>query len=326
MQFSGTIMCTKFESPSTRLAPQQKRAFTLIELLVVISIIGVLIGMLLPAVQAVRESARRAHCLNNLKQLGLAVQNYHDTQNQIPPSRAADGFLTWPVYLMPFTEDQNLYERFDMKAMYVDQDVDIVKVNMPTMMCTSRRTGQEDSEFESKPASPIGAVGDYAGNAGTSRYFPHDDWAYFDVPVDGIFNSGYESENPVVSNRLESRAKGRYKLADVTDGTSNTIFIGEKAVNIDFMGNPGGWGDGSIYNGDDPGTAMRIGGYGMQLAATTRFGAPGPGAIPVFGSSHPAVVNFLFGDGSVRNLTKSTDEETLRRLFSRNDGMVVSVD
>ena len=85
--------------------------FTLVELLVVIAIIGILIGMLLPAVQMVRESARRVTCANNLKQLGLAVHNYHDSKQQIPPSRARDGFLTWPVYLMPYLELQNLQNR-----------------------------------------------------------------------------------------------------------------------------------------------------------------------------------------------------------------------
>ena len=299
--------------------------FTLVELLVVIAIIGILIGMLLPAVQMVRESARRVTCANNLKQLGLAVQNYHDSKQQIPPSRARDGFLTWPVYLMPYLEQQNLQNQLDLDKLYVDQDPEIVKIGMQTMICPSRRAGTNLSLREVN-GEPVGAVGDYAGNAGTSEFFPYDDWANFDVPVNGVINSGLYKENPIEAGMLVHGEKGRYKFKDVTDGLSHTIFLGEKAVNIDFIRQPGGWGDGCIYNGNEPGTFMRMGGYGFLLAATQKFGAPGPGAIPVFGSAHPQIVNFAFGDGHVANLSVSTDEETLRRLCSRNDGLVVSID
>lgn len=304
---------------------RRNSGFTLVELLVVIAIIGILIGMLLPAVQMVREAARRTHCLNNLKQMGLAIQNYHDTKGQIPPARAADGFLTWPVFLMPFAEAQNLYDRFDLLRPYADQDPQIVRQSWPVMNCPSRRVGGEVSLFEVN-GEPVGAVGDYAGNAGTSLYYPYDDWANFDVPVDGVINSGYAADNPVSGGMLVHGEKGRYKFRDVLDGLSNTLFIGEKAVNQEFALNPGGWGDGCIYNGNEPGTFMRLGGYGMGLAETRYFGAPGPGAIPVFGSHHPQVVNFVFGDGHVASLATMTDEETLRRLCARNDGEVVQID
>jgi prepilin-type processing-associated H-X9-DG protein len=192
------------------------------------------------------------------------------------------------------------------------------------MFCPSRRDPQV-SNFEGGGA-PEGACGDYAGNAGTSKYFPFDVWAGFDESVDGVFNSGFASENPLVGNRLKGGPKGRYQFKAVTDGLSNTIFLGEKAVNRDFLGDPGGWGDGSIYNGDQPGTVMRLGGYGLRIANNDQFGAPGPGTIPVWGSAHGQVCNFAMGDGSVQSLAKSLDEETLRRLCSRNDGEVVTLD
>lgn len=302
--------------------------FTLVELLVVISIIGILMAMTLPAVQMVREAASRTRCLNNIRQLGLAIHNYHDSQSQIPPARVGNstenGFLTWPVLLMPYLEQNNLYERFDLLARYVDQDPDILAQPMPMMFCRSRRDPMV-SNSESN-GGPVGACGDYAGNAGTSEYFPLDLWAEFDEPVDGVFNSGFAYDNPVSGNRLQRGPRGRYQFQSVTDGLSHTIFLGEKAVNINTHGEPGGWGDGSIYNGDEPGTFMRLGGYGLDIANTKDFGAPGPGTIPVWGSNHPQVCNFVLGDASTHSLRNSLDSETLRRLCARNDGEVVSLD
>lgn len=303
-------------------SPPSQQGFTLVELLVVVAIIGVLIGMLLPAVQMVRESARRTNCLNNLKQLGLAIHNYHDTKRFIPPSRPADDFLTWPVYLMPYLEQNNLFEEFDLNRMYRDQDPEITKVGMQVMFCPSRR-GIEVSEFEAR-GEPVGACGDYAGNAGTSLYWFNDDWANFDVPVDGIFNSGLYLQNRIENDQLVTGERGRYAFKDVLDGLSTTIFIGEKAVDRHAMRRPAGWGDGSIYSGSEPGTIMRLGGIGFGIAGSTEIGAPGPGAVPVYGSSHPQIANFLFGDGSVSVLKDTTSEDALRRLCSRVDGEVVS--
>lgn len=297
--------------------------FTLVELLVVMAVIGILVGLLMPAVQMVRESARRTSCQNNLKQMGLAVQNHHDTVGRIPAARGYDGFLTWPVYLMPFLEQQAFQDQLDLKAKYAAQDPAVLQIPMSVLFCPTRRGPGEISSFEQK-AEPVGAVGDYAGNAGTPEHFPTFIWADVIGEPDGVFSSGLYVDNPVVSNRLVNGMKGRYRLADVTDGLTQTVFIGEKAVSTFGETQPGGWGDGSIYNGEEPGTAMRLGGPGFGLARTIRIEAPGPGAIPVFGSYHPQLVNFSMGDGSVQGLSVDTDEETLRRLCSRNDGSTVS--
>jgi prepilin-type N-terminal cleavage/methylation domain-containing protein len=295
-----------------------RAGFTLVELLVVIAIIGILMSILLPAVQAVRESARRTRCKNNLYQIGIATTNYHDSFGRLPPSRPADGFLTWYVLVMPFIEENSLYHRFDIQAPYAAQDPDALKVNVATFHCTSRRV-DGTSIFEST-GEPVGAVGDYVGNAGSSDDFLSGEWALFDIDVDGVMNSGYAVDNPVVAGRLARAPQGRYGLNAINDGTSHTFLIGEKAINLDHVGEPGGWGDGSIYNGNEPAACMRLGGIGLPLATNQEFPAPGPGTIPVFGSAHPAVVNFVFVDGHVGSIPESIDELSLRRLCSRRDG------
>ncbi|MDG2012668.1 MAG: DUF1559 domain-containing protein [Pirellulaceae bacterium] len=313
-------------------SPGRRTAFTLIELLVVIAIIGLLVGMLLPAVQQVREAARNTECLNNLRQIGMAVQNYEGARRRLPPARPADAFLTWTVTLMPYLEQDNLYRLFDARAPYGLQNPNVLRSPVSTYSCPSRRSLGELSVFETF-GEPIGSVGDYAGNAGSDRYFEPGDleytgeWALFDVEVDGVFNSGYSHQNLIDPDtlKLKTGARGRYALRDVTDGTSHTAFIGEKSVSTIHRGEPGGWGDGSIYNGNEPGTSMRLGGIGLPIQMDGDFEPPGPGGIPTFGSAHAVTCNFTFGDGSTRGISANIEESVLQKICSRNDGGVVPV-
>ncbi len=299
--------------------------FTLVELLVVIAIIGLLMAMLLPAVQSVREAARRTTCLNHLKQLGIAFHNYEGATMRIPPSRGADEFLTWPVYLMPYLEQGNLASLLDLKSPYFVQDNEAVKHPMPEMFCPSRTLRFSQVSIEEGKDGPLGACGDYAGNAGTSRYFPGDWWAMFEHPVDGVINSGFAQDNPVSGITLTNGGVGRYRFNHIEDGLSNTFFVGEKYVSVYGAQKGGGWGDGCIYNGDEPEAFMRIGGYGMGIAESENL-PMSPGEYPVFGSAHPGVCLFLIGDSSVRPINKSLDAETLYRLCSRIDGEPVTLD
>ena len=302
----------------------RKRGFTLVELLVVVAVIGILVGMLLPAVAMVRESARRTECLNNLKQIGLAVHNYESARQLYPPSRAADQFLTWPVYLMPYLEMQNLYDGMMLQKTYSEQDPEIVNKIMPMMLCPSRPRFDLKMVSINETRGPNGGLGDYAGNAGTSRHFPFDVWARFDTAVDGVFNSGLSTDNPVVNGELTGPETGRYSQAAIKDGTSNTIFIGEKYVSKFGYHESHGWGDGSIYNGDEPETFMRLGGFGMGLATSDTL-VLSPGEFPIFGSGHIQVINFMLGDASVHSVSNRMSQDVLNRLCSRIDGKVVSI-
>ena len=217
-----------------------------------------------------------------------------------------------------------MFDQFDLKMPYSDQKLEAIQKGLEVFICPSRRTAGQLSEAERDDA-PLGAVGDYAGNAGTSQFFnpPYDDWAQFEKEVDGVFNSGYASNNPIIDGKLANGGKGRYRLKDILDGLSNTIFVGEKAFNVNFQGQPSGWGDNCFYNGDEPFAFIRLGGPLMPIEANTQSYS---GQIPVFGSSHATICNFAFGDGSIRSLANNIDEETLRRFCSRNDGLVITVE
>lgn len=286
------------------------------------AIIGILVGMTLPAVQSVRESARRTSCLNNMRHVGLAIQNFESTRNKLPPARGADKYLTWPIYLMPYLELDNLYREFDLTLEYSLQDRQTLQQPIPAMFCPTRRNSIKTSFFEAGDA-PIGATGDYAGNAGSTKHFVGQAWAQFEAPTDGVFSSGLAVDNEIVAGKLVRGGVGRYRMTDIRDGLSNTIFIGEKAVHSNHMGEPDGWGDNSIYNGDQPFSFIRIGGIKVPLVATT---TGFDGIRPSFGSFHPQGCNFSLGDASTRLVPADIDPMALGQLCSRNDGKVVELD
>jgi prepilin-type N-terminal cleavage/methylation domain-containing protein len=153
---------------------RQHRGFTLIELLVVIAIIAVLIGLLLPAVQKVREAASRMSCTNNLKQLGLACHNFHDAWGVLPPSKVADTYGTWAAYILPQLEQDVVLRLWDLRQRYYNQTAAARQQNLKIYFCPSRRgVPSEYSSGDQRTSAPIfpdtpGGLSDYAACVGTS--------------------------------------------------------------------------------------------------------------------------------------------------------------
>jgi prepilin-type N-terminal cleavage/methylation domain-containing protein/prepilin-type processing-associated H-X9-DG protein len=283
---------------------KRARGFTLIELLVVIAIISTLIGMLLPAVQKAREAAARLSCTNNLKQIGLAMHMHHNDHDKFPPSRLTGGRATWPVLILPYLEQDNLYRQWSLGYSYYQQNQIARTTPVKGFFCPSRRaaggatgsslTGDVPSDGSSSANVP-GALGDYA------------------VVVD---RSGVD-----YSNNYNSGLHGAFQLgaglrfADFPDGTSSTLLVGEKHVPQGKEGQ--GWWDNSLYNGDYHSSSSRAAGRSYPL--TTYPQDTGW----KFGSRHTGVVNFCFVDGGVRRLPETIDPQILELLGMRDDGQVI---
>jgi prepilin-type N-terminal cleavage/methylation domain-containing protein len=285
------------------------RGFTLIELLVVIAIIAILIGLLIPAVQKVREAAQRTQCQNNLKQLGLAMQTYHDANSTFPYLRSGGGQNrhTWALLILPYIEQGNVYNVFknpitgtnqtDGVNNFTSTDPTIVaalKSSVPTYFCPARRGSGSLSPLDTG-STVMGQPSDYAACSGDTST----------VPTSGVFYM-------VNSNHMGAVTK----ILDITDGSSNTILLGEKHIQIGHINDP--ITDGVIYSGAETQTYQRRGSGSNPLAIS-----PSVAANNQFGSWHTGVCQFVFADGSVHALPNSTPGSTLALLANRADGQPI---
>lgn len=295
-------------------------AFTLVELLVVIAIIGVLVALLLPAVQAARESARRSQCANNLKQLGLTVHHFEDSHKTLPSSRMGPQHATWFVQIMPFMEQNVLYSQWDVTKSYYLQQPAARMTQVPEFYCPSRRAPMLSTQFEiSSTGVPDsqpypGALGDYAGNGGQ--------FAGSIVDSPSCRGALCQADAQLTNGQIVvSQPQTRFR--DIKDGTSHTLLAGEKHVPQEKFGQSGpSWGDGAIYNGDFPRNFSRIAGLPKFDLGTGPDDLNGPWHCK-FGSYHAGICQFVFTDGHLTSLSTSTDLDTLNRLAVRDDGRLV---
>lgn len=321
---------------------RQRPAFTLVELLVVIAIIGILVALLLPAIQAAREAARRTQCTNNLKQIGLGFHNFQDTYGYLPTgardgNHKLEGVTTccrsvtvhgwsWLYQILPFIEQGMVYDLGnpgldpDTKiadGVYNPTEKDVASELIPGYYCPTRRN----------PKLHGGTYrADYAGNGGQR-------WASGDFRA-----ANNRGERGVVM----MTDTDTLKIERIRDGSSTTLMVAEKALHPRAFGSDGG--DNEMWS--NPGwdeDVIRFGAHQTQGGippipdAQAPNGDNGWAAVPglpftygqwhpYFGSSHPAGVNACMADGSVRMFAFSVDRDLFRRLALTDSGEPVSLD
>ena len=332
------------------LSGTRRRGFTLIELLVVIAIIAVLIGLLLPAVQKVREAAARMSCSNNMKQLGIALHSYHDANNRMPPGGGDDtppfGTTTsgwgssWKVYILPYIEQDNLYRQWQFNSWSSGwqnaNNLSLVnRVNIKTYRCPSSTLPDFHPNSTTNVTTSLQMFTSYVGVAGTSIDTPRN------TNIGCCNGSGNINGGSGILN-----SNSQVTMVSVTDGLSNTILVGEQSDHLrDGNNQPIIGGNGAITSQGPHGWVMGAGGGGVGASngerqfniVTTRWPINQRGLgnssvngtnensgsnIP-FSSSHTGGAQMLMGDGSVRFMTASTSLQTLQSLSTRAGGEIV---
>lgn len=334
---------------------RRHRGFTLVELLVVIAIIGVLVALLLPAVQSAREAARRMSCSNNLKQLGLALHNYHDTHKKFPPGGVSYGHA-WGsgpsdphiknanglVFMLPFAEQGPLYDQFDFRFavcnyvrdpgpgsvladggnadVYVKKNADLTTKILPLFTCPSDNGDPLLPDWDGYRPYPglRGAKTNYDFSFNSSANGTYNAWRDY-ADRSWPFTGPYHLKRPFGENSSAG-------IKDMIDGTSNTVAMMERLHNV-VDGQCSAWGyrgwatsgvdiGAPAYNGASPINNWDCGGIrGCWSPGTTDY----PGVLAEWnypGSMHPGGMQVVMGDGSVRFQSQTTALNVLAAIAS----------
>lgn len=301
---------------------RKRNAFTLIELLVVIAIVAILAGLLVPAVQKVREAAARTQCANNLKQIGLATHAFHDSHRFLVPawignnSLDPDGWASWGVLLLPYLEQQNVYQKWDLRYPASKQVPAAYQQQLTVYHCPSR----PDFVLSVGDFAP-GGLSDYGASFGTDASGSNSNGAI--IPVANMASSTVldAAGNPIVVSW-----RGQLTFQSFTDGTSSTLMFGEKHVRPNSL--RGKNEDRSIFGGQNNSIRRMagIGANGDQRPLRLPSDQNGALANTSFGGPHTGICQFVFVDGTVRPIRTSIDLQTLTYLAARNDGQTVNID
>jgi len=348
--------------------PSSRRfAFTLIELLVVIAIIAILIGLLLPAVQKVREAAARTKCTNNLKQLGIALQAYHDVYNKLPVGEFNDDNVNWGwgTAILPYIEQGNVYTALNSSLVvtttggaYTSGFFAIFIPGGGPNQISNAPPGFNADNINTAGIVNVTAGGGVAKASIPVYICPSDPWpnnttngygklnylACMGSDVSqGVFNSwstpGYQNATGVLVHSNNNNNTAAFALTAITDGTSNTVLLGEVSANrlsnrygmgetnrfpIWAGGNPAHGGQGHQHN------YFRIMDVNYPLNSTnTATDSAGDSALfldRAFNSNHTGGANFLRGDGSVKFVSNGVSAVAYRAAGTRNGGEVNSID
>jgi prepilin-type N-terminal cleavage/methylation domain-containing protein len=291
------------------------RGFTLVELLVVIAIIGLLVALLLPAIQAAREASRRAQCMNNLKQMGLAVHMHTDSKKRLPTGRNGTDSksVSWAYFLLPYMEENAIFQAYQ-KTYRVDDLVNATTFRKPieVFACPSRRRAAADRNFDNDDKPPLvlgsASLGDYAADAGSDEDMGLDP----DQFVNGVLDKSIAG--PLYTN-------SQLSVRQVTDGLSNTLAIGERHIRPVPANTPPEMehfeaGDTAFLAGDCIQTVLAGADEGLATGFQDKRDH-------IFGSEHSGVVEFVYLDGHVDSLNQGIDKKTLLALSTYAGGEIV---
>lgn len=305
-----------------------RRAFTLVELLVVIAIIGVLVALLLPAVQTARESARRMRCTNQLRQIGLACHNIHDTTNFFPSGHklTVNGstntyYSNWAIAILPYLEQQALFSQYDDTVPNIHNNNKVVRESfVSTYSCPSELKPKQllipATQANDGGTGTIAYMsGSYRGSSGVSAT-GFDQWAGYPSEVTVNMAQGAGLRGMLHTDWIGGVAPER--MANITDGTSNTLLVGERSTRTTL--NRGTfWADSfNLYN--------LSGAYNQSASMLPDYDACSRVASDVaqckygWGSYHPNLTNFVYGDGSVRPVMRTIDMKLFTYLATIGNG------